>query len=229
MGFRLPPNFDAPYKARNISEFWKRWHMSLTTWFRDYLFLPFAYGLSGKMQKPKYAGIKTEVLIYISGILITFILCGLWHGPAMNFLLWGTLQGFALGVHKLLYPKTRLKKNISSFRLFLSQFFTFHFIVFSWIIFRIPGTEAFTILFRKLFFQFHADLAGQVILAYWKDVALLVAGFLLIWAPIKLKDSVRSTFVSTPEYVKILALVCVIFVLYQFKTSGIQPFIYFQF
>ena len=80
LGFRLPPNFDSPYKARNISDFWKRWHMSLTTWFRDYLFLPFAYYLSGKMVKSRYFKIKTELLIYIAGYSS--------HLPAVRALAW---------------------------------------------------------------------------------------------------------------------------------------------
>lgn len=229
LGFKLPPNFDSPYKARNISDFWKRWHMSLTTWFRDYVFLPVAYKLSGKMVNRRYFRIKTEVLIYIAGILLTFILCGLWHGAAMNFILWGTVHGVALGIHKLVHPKTRLNKNIPAFRLFASRFFTFHFIVFTWIIFRVTSTESFNILMRKIFFQFHGELAGQIMLAYWKDMVLLVCGFLLIWAPINVKTKLKGSFVALPEYAKIIALVCVIFVIYQFKTSGIQPFIYFQF
>ena len=229
LGFRLPPNFDSPYKARNISDFWKRWHMSLTTWFRDYFFLPFAYYLSGKMVKPRYFKIKTELLIYITGILLTFLLCGLWHGAAMNFIIWGGLHGVALAVHKIFYPKTRTKKMIPAFRLFVSRFFTFHFIVFTWIIFRIPSAEVFSIFIKKIIFQFHSELSGQIISAYWKDLVLLLSGFLLIWAPSKIKEEVKRFFVAIPEYGKAIIVVCVIIVIYQFKVSGIQPFIYFQF
>jgi len=229
LGFRLPPNFDSPYKARNISDFWKRWHMSLTTWFRDYLFLPFAYYLSGKMVNPRYLKIRTELLIYCTGILLTFLLCGLWHGAAMNFIIWGGLHGIALAVHKIFFPKNRTYKMIPAFRLFASRFFTFHFIVFTWIIFRIPSAEGFSVFIKKIFFQFHSELAGQILIAYWKDLALLLAGFLLIWAPLKIKEEAKRYFVAMPEVGKAIILICVIFVIYQFKVSGIQPFIYFQF
>jgi D-alanyl-lipoteichoic acid acyltransferase DltB (MBOAT superfamily) len=229
LGFRLPPNFDSPYKARNISDFWRRWHMSLTTWFRDYLFLPLAYYLSGKMVKSRYFRVKTELLIYIACILVTFLLCGLWHGAALNFILWGGLHGVALAVHKLFYPKIRTYKQIPPFRLFISRFFTFHFIVFSWIIFRIPNAAEFSILFRKIFFQFHAELAGQIISAYWTDLILLLSGYLLIWAPVKIKEDITRFFLAIPEYGKAIIVVCVIFFIYQFKVSGVQPFIYFQF
>jgi D-alanyl-lipoteichoic acid acyltransferase DltB (MBOAT superfamily) len=229
LGFRLPPNFDSPYKARNISDFWKRWHMSLTTWFRDYLFLPFAYYLSGKMVKPRYFKIRTEILIYIAGILVTFLLCGLWHGAAMNFIIWGGLHGIALAIHKAFYPKVRVHKMMAPLRLFASRFFTFHFIVFTWIIFRIQSAEDFTILVKKILFQFHSGLAGQVLIAYWKDVVLLIAGFTLIWAPSKIKTGVQRSFVALPDFGKGIIIICVIVFIYQFKVSGIQPFIYFQF
>jgi D-alanyl-lipoteichoic acid acyltransferase DltB (MBOAT superfamily) len=229
LGYRLPPNFDAPYKARNISDFWKRWHISLTTWFRDYLFLPFAYYLSGKMIKPRYFGVKTELLIYVTGISITFLLCGLWHGAAINFIIWGGLHGIALGIHKLFYPKSRGKKKVHPFRRFTSQFLTFHFIVFTWIIFRMTSAEGFSILIRKILFQFHFELAGQIFTAYWKEILLLLAGFLLIWTPEKIKEALKRSFVAVPEYGKVIIIVFVILFIYQFKVSGIQPFIYFQF
>jgi alginate O-acetyltransferase complex protein AlgI len=229
LGYRLPPNFDSPYKARSINEFWKRWHISLTTWFRDYLFLPFAYYLSGKMVKTRYFNIRTDLLIYITGILVTFFLCGLWHGSGLNFIIWGGLHGLALAIHKIFYPKARISKKNPPFRLFASRFFTFHFIVFTWIIFRINSTEGFSILMKKIFFQFHSELAGQVISAYWKDFVLLLIGFLLIWCPSEIKEKIQRTFVAMPEYGKAIVLVCVIFFIYQFKVSGIQPFIYFQF
>ncbi len=229
LGFRLPPNFDSPYKARNISDFWKRWHMSLTTWFRDYLFLPFAYYLSGKLVKSHYFKIKTELWIYITGILITFFLCGLWHGAAINFIVWGSLHGFALAIHKLFYPKIRSYKMIPPFRLFASRFLTFHFIVLTWIIFRVTNAEEFSILMKKIFFQFHSEAAGQIIVAYWKELVLLFAGFLLVWAPSKIKEEVKRSFLAIPVFWKGIIVVCVILFIYQFKVSGIQPFIYFQF
>jgi len=229
LGYRLPPNFDSPYKARNISDFWKRWHMSLTTWFRDYLFLPFAYYLSGKMVKTRYFRIRTELWIYITGILLTFILCGLWHGAAINFIIWGGMHGTALAFHKVFYSKIRKNKLVHPIRLFVSWFFTFHFIVFTWIIFRISRAENFNIMMKKLLFQFHSELVGQIIMAYWKVMVLLLAGFILIWTPIKIKEGLKRSFVAMPEYGKAIVLVLVILLIYQFKISGIQPFIYFQF
>jgi alginate O-acetyltransferase complex protein AlgI len=229
LGFRLPPNFNAPYRARNINEFWKRWHMSLTTWFRDYLFLPLAYRLSGKMEKKYYLKVKTEKWIYLTGILVTFLLCGLWHGAAVNFVIWGGIHGIALVIHKFLYPKTRLGSHQRSLRSFLSGLFTFHFIVFTWIIFRIPDLDSFTIMIGKIFRNFHTELIPQVLLSYWKIMVIMLTGYTMVWFPENLKIRIRNSFIRCPDPLKALMVLIIIIFVYQFKVAGIQPFIYFQF
>ncbi len=103
-----------PYSASNIADFWRRWHISLSSWFRDYLFLPMAYGLSRRMPKERYGGVRVDVVIYIAAILVTFSVCGLWHGASWTFVLWGTLHGIALAVHrgwKLLRPFKRFARS----------------------------------------------------------------------------------------------------------------------
>ena len=89
IGFDFTENFKYPYTARNIREFWRRWHISLSTWLRDYLFLPMAYSISRKLKKDRYLRIKTDNIIYIIATLVTFLICGLWHGPAWTFVAWG--------------------------------------------------------------------------------------------------------------------------------------------
>jgi len=89
IGFDFMENFNYPYTARNIREFWRRWHISLSTWLRDYLFLPIAYSISRKLKNETYLKIKTEKFIYVAATLITFLICGLWHGAAWTFITWG--------------------------------------------------------------------------------------------------------------------------------------------
>jgi len=229
LGFRLPPNFNAPYRARNINEFWKRWHISLTTWFRDYLFLPLAYQLSGRMTKKYYLKIRTEKWIYLFSILITFLLCGLWHGAAINFVIWGGIHGIALIIHKFIYPKVTLSKSGNSFRLFLSGFITFQFIVFTWIIFRVSGMDSFLIMMNKILFHFHAGLIPVILISYWKILVVMMLGFIMVWFPESLKSRVKNSFLLLSDPVKAIMVFLIIIFVYQFKVSGIQPFIYFQF
>jgi alginate O-acetyltransferase complex protein AlgI len=229
LGFRLPPNFNAPYRARNISEFWRRWHMSLTTWFRDYLFLPLAYLLSGRMKRRSYLGIRSEKWIYLFSIMVTFLLCGLWHGAAMNFVIWGGLHGIALALHKFVFPKVRMGKKSREFRNFLSGFVTFNFVVFTWIIFRSQDLSSVSIMIRKILFSFHGEIILQVVLSYWKIILVLLSGYFLVWFPEIIKNKIRDQFIKSPQPVLILTALIIIIFVYQFKVAGIQPFIYFSF
>jgi len=100
LGFNLPENFNFPYISRSISDFWRRWHMTLSAWLRDYLFMPLSLSM-------KRWG-KTGVFI---ALMITFTICGMWHGATWNFIIWGALQGLFLGLEQLFLGKylARLK------------------------------------------------------------------------------------------------------------------------
>ena len=93
LGMRLPPNFDAPYASRSMTEFWQRWHMSLSFWFRDYVFLPLAFWLRAR-DPSRHAGHARSV-----SLLVTMTLIGLWHGVTLPFVLWGAYQGLLLSAH----------------------------------------------------------------------------------------------------------------------------------
>ncbi len=95
-GVNLTRNFAYPYFARSIAEFWRRWHMSLSSWLRDYLFLPLSYALSRRLERDRYAGIPTGRLIGLIATLVTFLACGLWHGAHLTFVTWGLLYGVYL-------------------------------------------------------------------------------------------------------------------------------------
>lgn len=104
-GFELAENFNFPYISRSIREFWKRWHITLSTWLRDYLFLPIAYRTSRTLTREHYLGIRVDNLIYIYATMVTFILCGFWHGAAWNFVVWGTLHGIMLSLERTSFGK----------------------------------------------------------------------------------------------------------------------------
>lgn len=95
-GFKLLENFNYPYIARSIKEFWRRWHISLAKWLRDYLFLPIAYSVSRKIKSPRLWGVKAENWAYFIGAFFTFLLCGIWHGANWTFFVWGGYYGLLL-------------------------------------------------------------------------------------------------------------------------------------
>jgi D-alanyl-lipoteichoic acid acyltransferase DltB (MBOAT superfamily) len=112
-GFNLMQNFAYPYFSRDITEFWKKWHISLTTWFRDYLFLPISFTISWKIKNGNVFFIKTDQFIYIVASIITWFLIGLWHGPRYTFIIWGMIHGLFLIIYHLQKnPRKKLFQRI---------------------------------------------------------------------------------------------------------------------
>ncbi len=100
-GFDLVRNFDHPYLATSPTDFWRRWNISLSTWFRDYLFLPVAYRLSRTIERDRFLGIDATTWAYVGGILVTMFVAGLWHGASWNYVLWGVYHGVLLGLARI--------------------------------------------------------------------------------------------------------------------------------
>jgi alginate O-acetyltransferase complex protein AlgI len=146
-GFNLMRNFAYPYLSRDTNEFWKRWHISLTTWFRDYVFLPISFQVSWKIKGEKCFFIKTELFIYIIASSITWLLTGLWHGANYTFIIWGLIHGFFLIVYRIQKnPRKKLFKRIGitnnhSVVIFFETIFTLLIVMTAWIFFRAENID----------------------------------------------------------------------------------------
>jgi alginate O-acetyltransferase complex protein AlgI len=142
LGFELLKNFNIPYAAKSIKDFWTRWHITLSTWLRDYIFLPVAYSLSRSLKKERYLGIRTDKIIYSIAITITFVLCGLWHGVGWTFLAWGSLYAIYLVIgHLTERSKKRLYKRSGIIKIAwlfnsLQVVITFALVTLAWVFFR---------------------------------------------------------------------------------------------
>jgi len=130
-GFEFAENFNFPYTARSIRDFWRRWHITLSTWLRDYLFLPLAYSTSRKLKKEKYLGVRVDNLIYGIAIMVTFFICGFWHGSSWTFITWGMIYGALL-----LLERTRFGKKLDKGPAILAHAYTLFFVLIAWVIFR---------------------------------------------------------------------------------------------
>jgi len=146
-GFSLMRNFNNPYFSKDITEFWRRWHISLTTWFRDYLFLPLSFSLAGKFKKERILSIKTDEFIYILASTVTWSLTGLWHGANYTFIIWGLMNGLFLIVYHLnkkprknLFRKTGINNN-NRVVLIIETFLTLVIVITSWIFFKADNTH----------------------------------------------------------------------------------------
>ena len=215
MGFVLPPNFRTPYKSGSITEFWRRWHISLSTWLRDYLYISLGGNRKGKFRT------------YLN-LFITMLLGGLWHGASWKFVIWGILHGLALVVERLFKNVISIPKNYVT--RFLRILLTFHFVVFCWIFFRAKDfATAFTVIANISEIQFKPEQWLTVLSGYQNVFILMLVGYVWHFLPTAFISFLKSSFDKMPILVKSFILALTFWVVYATATSGSQPFIYFQF
>ena len=219
LGFRFPINFNAPYRADSITDFWRRWHISLSSWIRDYIYI----SLGGNR--------KGHARTYIN-LLLTMLLGGLWHGASLNFVAWGGMHGIALAAHKWLRANVfhHDKHDVShGIRKLAAIVLTFHFVAFCWIFFRNHTFANSQAMLMRIFSDFHPELLWQVITGYRYVFLLIGFGYLTHLLP----DSWQEFFIrmlrSGGVLFCALVVATVIYIVIQVKSSTIQPFIYFQF
>jgi D-alanyl-lipoteichoic acid acyltransferase DltB (MBOAT superfamily) len=216
LGFRLPLNFNSPYKAQNITDFWRRWHISLSSWLRDYLYISLGGNRKGKLRT------------YIN-LLLTMLLGGLWHGAHVRFIIWGALHGFALALHKIWMEAFPSPKSTDARPSLWGGLLTFHFVVFCWIFFRAADMQIVGDMLSQIVFNFQPEVIGAAFSAYYKPFLLIAFGFVMHWLPHSFKTSVSVQFMALPDITKAIIIAFVALLLFQMKTAAIQPFIYFQF
>ncbi|MDD6253639.1 MAG: MBOAT family O-acyltransferase [Candidatus Cryptobacteroides sp.] len=174
MGFRLPVNFNAPYKSATITEFWRRWHISLSSWLRDYLYIP----LGGSR--------KGDVRTYIN-LIITMFLGGLWHGCGVSFIIWGLLHGVALSVHKVwlaLIPGShKTGEGMNPVLRFGGVLLTFHIVLAGWLFFNAPTADRAGEMLVAIFSDFNLQACLQFISGTLPAFALMLAGYILHFLP----------------------------------------------
>lgn len=216
LGFRLPQNFNSPYKATSTGEFWKRWHMSLSSWLKDYLYIPLGGNRKGKF--------RTNI-----NLMITMLLGGLWHGASWKFVIWGGLNGLGLVIYKLWRKISPFKGSKSVWVKIYSIFLTFNFITFTRIWFRAANTEKANALMYQIIHAFDLSHFWTIISSYKVVMILMVFAYIVHWLPTKIKNWYRNAFIESHIAVKVLAVIVAVFLIYQFRTANLQPFIYFQF
>jgi alginate O-acetyltransferase complex protein AlgI len=145
LGFRTMDNFNYPYFSRSIAEFWSRWHISLSSWLRDYLFLPISFALSRKTKSERVLFVKTEFFLYLAGMSVTMLLCGLWHGANWTFIVWGAIHGLYLissratqALRKKFARRIGLRRSGRIWS-FVRTLFVFGLVSLAWVFFRAPS------------------------------------------------------------------------------------------
>lgn len=220
MGFDIGINFNKPYHSLNITEFWRCWHISLSTWLRDYVFTPMAF----KFRRWGKAGV-------ISSLFITFLICGFWHGANWNFIFWGGLLGLIMGGESLTskYRKRMKKKTNPTLYKILSWFLTFHIITFLWIFFRSPDLQASGVIINRIFSDFSWTYLSPFYDARPLLIWTIITGFIFYCIPTRWYSFILLRFQLLPYWVKLILFIIVIQLVIQFQNTDVQAFIYAQF
>jgi D-alanyl-lipoteichoic acid acyltransferase DltB (MBOAT superfamily) len=220
-GFKLMRNFYYPFFSRNVSEFWQRWHISLSSWFRDYLYFPL-YGAA--LRRSKQVTLTMTIII----TTITFTVSGLWHGASWTFIIWGFLNGIyyipELVIRRLQGNRAKPLSQHASLQELGPMLLTFHAMVFAWILFRSATFESFISVLSGLFYNFDFYI-------FLRDASILKA---LILATLGVEWLHRQkphplTIAHYPTWVRWGTYNVILFAILLFGTFEYTPFIYFQF
>jgi D-alanyl-lipoteichoic acid acyltransferase DltB (MBOAT superfamily) len=213
LGYRFPRNFNAPYTASSPQDFWRRWHISLSSWLRNYLYIPLGGSRGGAART-------------CINLMITMLLGGLWHGAGWTFVIWGALHGFYLIAHRLWggieWQPILLLRQTKAW-LWISRLLLFHAVCLGWIFFRSPSfAVAGTILHRL-------GAHGPLTLATTPVVLMLIAGLAGQFRPQRWLTALEAELGRWPAVVRGAAFAFAIFLVEVLGPTGVAPFIYFQF
>jgi len=223
MGFSLMENFKRPYFSKSISEFWKRWHISLSSWFKDYVYIPLGGSRVGKWR-------------HIYNLMIIFLLSGLWHGANWTYVIWGALNGaylvFSIRTANMRQKVSKLLRldRVPLLHKFIKVFITFNLVAFSWIFFRAKTiSDAFYII-RHLFDGIKLNLSFGAGIGRTEIIGgMLLILFLEVIHIIQRKNSMVEILSERPVYLRwaiyYIAVLCILFL----GQTSAHEFIYFQF
>lgn len=215
-GFHFPENFDYPYTAKSITEFWRKWHMTLSSWFRDYVYIPLG-------------GNRRGITIQIRNILIVWALTGLWHGASWNFVLWGSLFGVILILEKFVFNKLIEKSpNI------IKRIYTLFIVMISFVIFQSTDMSQIGVIIKGLFGLNNEALINDTTLYYLKGYAVIIILGIIGSTPLlrnlvnKLSSNSKWNKIINilqPIYMILLLGIVTIFLV----DNSYNPFLYFRF
>ena len=215
LGFRLPDNFRLPYQSKNITEFWRRWHISLSSWLRDYIYIPLGGNRRGRART------------YINN-LATMLIGGLWHGAAWKFVFWGGMHGVGLMVHKACKPWLDRSPDAWYVRA-LSWLVTMSFVSLLWVFFRADTFGDAATIITRAFTDFDLSHFTPFVAERFTWCVMMVIIIALHTLPLGWLDRASRWFVDAPWIVKLLIFIVVVQLTLQFMSAEVKPFIYFQF
>lgn len=215
MGFKLGLNFDSPYQSRNLTEFWRRWHISLSSWLRDYVYIPLGGNRKGTFRT------------YLNNFL-TMLIGGLWHGAAWKFIFWGAMHGVGLAIHKACKPLlVKIPDNFIT--IFLSWLVTFIYVSLLWVFFRAADFESSLLIIQNIFIDFQWSHIPQFFEARPEWCIMMLALIIFHFVPQTWADKVQYCFIKMNWALKLVVFLIAVQLVIEFMSEEVAPFIYFQF
>ena len=215
MGFKLGINFDSPYQSRNLTEFWRRWHISLSSWLRDYVYIPLGGNRKGTFRT------------YLNNFL-TMLIGGLWHGAAWKFVFWGAMHGAGLAVHKACKPiLNKIPDNFVT--TFIFWLITFVYVSLLWVFFRAASFEDSVLIIKNIFVDFEWGQIPQFISIRPEWSIMMLTLIILHFIPQRVADRTQEYFIKSPWLLKLGVFLVVVQLVIEFMSEEVAPFIYFQF
>jgi alginate O-acetyltransferase complex protein AlgI len=212
LGYQFPQNFNQPYRATSLRDFWRRWHMSLSSWLRDYLYIPMGGDRHGRWATYR-------------NLMITMLLGGLWHGAGMQFIVWGGIHGAWLALERFLKEAFGFDSSKGSFPLRLFGWFvTFHVVCAAWIFFRSPSSSAALDYFGLILRDSGAPSTATPFV-----ISLMLLGFVTQLTRPERYESLARWYGDASLPMKVAVPSLTILSIGIFGPTGVAPFIYFQF
>jgi D-alanyl-lipoteichoic acid acyltransferase DltB (MBOAT superfamily) len=219
LGFHIPANFNKPYFATSPVDFWRRWHISLSSWLRDYLYIPLGGNKKGNTRT------------YVNLVTVMF-LGGLWHGASWNFVIWGLMHGIYLAIQKLItniFPQLKnnqftKKRHIKIISILITQYFVFM----AWLVFRVQNIDALPyVLYKYVIWDFATNSTIFIVSGNKFPIVLIIGFFILNYISYK-RNIVEKLSKVKPVYWIGFLISIMILILFFYDTNP-QDFIYFRF
>ncbi|MCM1521960.1 MAG: MBOAT family protein [Muribaculaceae bacterium] len=237
LGFRFKENFNAPFKAQNPTEFWHRWHISLSTWLRDYVYIPLG---GNRCSRPR---------AYFNQFA-TMVIGGFWHGASWMYVIWGAAHGALLVVHKMIRGVMPVRggalvaesggegevslwapepQGVPMWLKAINMVVTFVLVAAAFMLFRARSMEDVSMMWHQILNDFHLSVAPQFVSGYLMIVVAMVVGYVVHVTPTRLTAPVKRGFIASPLIVQSVLLAIVLLIGIQVRSSDIVPFIYLQY
>lgn len=213
LGFWLPDNFRFPYRALSLTDFWRRWHISLSTWFRDYLYIPLGGNRKGTLR------------MYANNF-ITMLVAGLWHGASWMFVIWGALHGFGLCVHKFFSRQLRITIPSTLWGNTLSWLITYVYVCFAWSFFRSQSLTQLGTMYNKITADFSWAYLSPFVYARPLWTVCLLGAMLTYLIPERTYTRLQLRFITLPWLAKFLLFIVCVQLAIEVAQEDVQPFIY---